>query len=327
MQQETPVQEKPAPEVTPVTLLQEAIKVSVVETATAALPIWQKYAPLEPTLILFSNDPFLVPVPEELHTQAIELVRNGSVEEIQARAVNITPNPLLLHSMAVDVALKAGFFSELIWILPSNNETPLPPLEEFRQGLLDANLINQTEAESLIAQDGVFTGYFRDIPVTIGNLSAIPQSKNPAWVHFDLSFIKPLYKNEVSTPLYPLLMDALGKISRANLSSVGATVSHSNFGGNLSLKTRFLGQDIAHIFSSPSSLKEALPELQARRAQNLYLENFFKKEEILENCLAMEKLAPKDATVKFDIYNIQRTHKQGNLALEALGQAVALDPV
>ncbi len=322
-----PAQKVPAPEIKPEALFHEPVNAILVETATAALPIWRKYAPIKPALILFSNDPFLEPIPTELEDQAIEMVRNGSADQIKTRAVDITPNPLLLHRMAVDAAIKADFFSEIIWVLPSKDDAPLPPLEDFRQSMVEAGLISQTEAATLTKQGGSFSGSFRGMPVMIGNLSAIPLPKNPAWIHFDLSFFKPLYKNEVSTPLYPLIFDAFRKIRSAKLISIGATISSSNLGGPLSLKIRFIGRDLAHLIANPESLDASLPELQARRAQNLYLEQFMKKDEILKNCLAMEELAPDDATVKFDLYNVRRTHKQGELALESLDQAVALDPV
>jgi tetratricopeptide (TPR) repeat protein len=318
-------QEKPLPEIKPVTLLSDPIDVALVETATAALPIWRDYAAHKPALILFSNDPFLTPVPEPLHDQAMKLVRSGNPAQIKARAVDISPNPLLMHPMAVDAALKAGFFSELVWILPLNDEEPLPPLDALRQKMLDNGLLSKAEAKSFAAEGDHYTVVLRGIPVIIGTLAHIPLPKSPAWVHIDLSIFKPLYKNEVSTPLYPLVLDTLRKIRAAGISSVGVTISQSNLGGALSLKVRFLGKDLGHLLEHPASIDKDLPELQFRRTQNLYLEQFMKKEEILENCLKMEALAPEDPSVKFDLYHANREMQRGNQALEYLEKAVALD--
>lgn len=312
---------------TAVTLFVEPVATVLVEAATESLLHWRKYADYKPALILFSNDPFLTPVPKPLHEQAINLVRNGTPEQIKARAVDVSPNPLLMHPMAVDVALRAGLFSELVWILPLKVDDPMPPLEVFRQKMIDGNLLSQTEAESLTAQDDNFVGTWRGIPVSIAKLTAIPQPKTPALIHFDLSFFKPLYKNEVSTPLYPLVLNSLRKIREADISSIGATISQSNLGGALSLKIRFLAKDLSHLIEHPTSLDEDLPELQFRRTQNLYLEQFMKKEEVLENCLKMEGLAPDDASVKFGLYHANREMQRGNQALEYLEKAVDLDPM
>jgi len=320
-------QKKTTPEIKTATLLVDSINVTLVETATAALPLWRDHASHKPALMLFSNDPFLTPVPEPLHDEVMDLVRSGKPAQIKARAVDISPNPLLMHPMAVDAALKAGFFSQLIWILPLKADEPLPAMDVLRQKMLDTGLLSQSEAKSFSAEGEHYTAVLRGIPVTIGTLAHIPRPKNPAWIHFDLSLFKPLYKNEVSTPLYPLVLDTLKKIRAASISSVGATISQSNLGGAISLKVRFLGKDLSHLLEFPASIDEDLPELQFRRSQNLYLEHFVKKEEILENCLHMEILAPEDASVKFDLYYANREMQRGKQALKFLEKAVVLDPM
>lgn len=303
------------------------VKTTLVEAATAALPVWRNYSANRPTLILFSNEPFLTPIPEKLKKDILELVINGDPEQIKIKGVDITSNPLLMHGMAVDAALNAGLFSELVWVIPAPQDTSLPPLEKFRQKLMDARLISQKEADSLTAQGNQYVGTWRGIPVTIASLSFLPKTSNPAFVHFDLGFFKPLYKNEVSTPLYPLIFNTLKKIRSAEFNTIDSTISHSNLGGAISLKVRFIGQDLAYLINHPKSLDEELPELQFRRSQNLYLEQFIKKTEILENCLKMEKSSPNNASVKFDTYLAHRELQHGKLALESLEQAVALDPM
>lgn len=322
-----PVEPPPVAAPASLTLFVDPVDAVLVETATQALPTWRQYIENKPALILFSNDPFLDSVPAPLYDQAMELVRNGSQAQINARAVDISPNPLLMHGMAVDAALKAGLFSEIVWILPSESNAPLPPLDIFKQKLLKAKVATPEETESFARKGNVYTGILRGKPVTFGNLSAIPRPGAPAWVHFDLSFFKPLYTNEVNTPLYPLILNTLKTIRAAGMECIGASISHSNLGGEISLKVRFIGKDLAYLMGNPASLDKGLPELQLRRSQNLYLEQFIKKDDILANCQQMEKLAPDDATVKFDLYNAYREVKKGNLALDALRQAVLIDPM
>jgi len=323
-----PAKEAPSPKTEPATFLIDPVDVKLVETATAALPIWRDHAAQKPALVLISNEPFLDRIPDPIQTESTALVRNGTPAQIKARAVDITANPLLMHTMAVSAALQAGLFSELTWILPVRDEESLPPLPTFRQMMLDRNLVSQAEAESFAETgDHYYTAVLRGVPVTFGTLSHIPQTKTSAWVHIDLSVFKPLYKNEVSTPLYPLVLNSLKDIRSAGIPCIGASISQSNLGGALSLKVRFLGKDLRYLVQHPESVDEDLPELQFRRAQNHYLEQFMKKEEILENCLKMEALAPEDASVKFDLYHANRELQRGNQALEYLEKAVALDPI
>ena len=321
------VKAPPSPAPKPATLLVDALDVALVETATAALPIWRDHAPHKPALVLFSNQPFLDRIPEVLLNQAIDLVRNGTSTQIDERAVKISANPLLMHTMAVSAALQAGLFSELIWILPVKDEGGLPPLETFRQAMLDRNLVSQAEAESFAETGDHYTAVLRGVPATVGTLDHIPHPQSPAWVHIDVSFFQPLYVNEVSTPIYPLVLNSLRKMREGGINSIGATISQSNLGGALSLKIRFLGNDLSHLLKHPASIDAELPELQFRRAQNLYLEQFVKKEEVVENCLKMEALAPNDPSVKFELYNAYREINKGTLALEALAAAVAIDPM
>lgn len=321
----TSSQQKPLPELKTFTLLVDAGNVTLAETATAALPAWRVYAQHKPVLVLFSNDPFLYPVPAPLHAQTMELVRNGDLKQIKVRAVDITPDPLLLHRMAVDAALKAGFFSKLVWVLPNEGDKPLLPLEAFKQKMVDSGIATSEEAKSFALQGGTYSGVLRGIPISACGINAIPQQKAPAWVHFDLSFFKPLYRNEVSTPLYPLIFGVMKQIRTAHIPCVSASVSYSNLGGAIALKVRFIGQDLAHLIKNPDALDGGLPELQIRRAQNLYLEQFMKKDDILKNCQTMNKLAPDNASVKFDLYNAYREIKKGNMALESLRQAVVID--
>jgi len=303
-------------------LLHEPTKVTVVETATAAISVWRKASDKNLPLILFSGEPFLEPVPKQLSDQVAHLIREGTGEQISEKAVDITPNPLLLHRMAVSAALDNDLFSEIIWVLPGDDDAPLPP-----RTLAEKNLMTHADSQTLTLEGGGYSGMRLGKPITITRRTNLPNLDRPAWVHFDLSYFKPTYRNEVSTPLYPLVISTLKTIREARISTFGTTISLSNLGGMIALKVRFLGFELAHLLQHPESLDQPLPELQARRAQNLYLEQFFKTAEIAENTLKMETLAPNDAAVKYDLYLVHRTLKQGNRALVYLNQAVSLDPM
>jgi predicted Zn-dependent protease len=95
----------------------------------------------------------------------------------------------------------------------------------------------------------------------------------------------------------------------------------------LPLETRFLAGDLKKLFVQPDRLDRPVPEPLQRRAQALYLANFFQKDKIHDQYLAMEKELPNDPSVKYGLYQIERQRKNGQAALEYLDQAVAIDPV
>ena len=70
-----------------------------------------------------------------------------------------------------------------------------------------------------------------------------------------------------------------------------------------------------------------MPAYWDARARALYLENFFKKEEVRTIYEEMEKKAPNDPSVKYALYQILRQFKEGDRALNYLAQAVKLDRV
>ena len=117
------------------------------------------------------------------------------------------------------------------------------------------------------------------------------------------------------------------RLRESRLPVIAATVSFSNLSGELPLSTRFLGGMVREFFSDPKRLDAAPSGQEKLRADAMYLENFFRKEEVLERYLAMEKAAPQDPSVKYDLYQTLRQFNRIKEAQEKLSAAVALDPV
>jgi tetratricopeptide (TPR) repeat protein len=319
--------EAPAALLNTATLLQEPIEAHLFELPVQALSVWRSYRRSKPTLVLLSQDPFLQRIPDALQKEAIDLILKGTPEEIAERTSMPGPNPLLLPWMAVDTALRSNLFSEVVWIFPSTVPKDQLDVAQFRQQLLEFGAIDEDEAQSFIPLAGGFAGTVRGLPFHAVPPDALPILERPVVLHIDLGFFQPLYKGEIKTKIYPLLYDSLRLLRDGGLQTAAVTISFSNMSGTLPLAVRFIGPTLTHLVNNPEMLDNKLPLNWQRRADALYLPNFFKTEEARDLFLAMETDLPGDPSVKYDLYQNSRELKEGDKALDYLKQAVALDPV
>lgn len=320
-----PVEEQTATPSVPLRL-PESVSPQVVEHPAAALPLWRRHIDVKPTLILVSNDPFLEPLPDELATEIIQLIRAGSVEWILEKSSPQVPDPLLLPSMAVSAALDAGFFGKVIWLLPHHAEPQSLSAESFRRQLIDYGAASDTEAATFELAGNALRGSIRGVPWIATPFNLFAGTDEPVVLHFDLSLVKSLYKNEIKTPLYPLLGELITPLGRARLKVLDLTISLSQVTAQVPLDTRFIGRDLATLIADPRLFDGDLPTNWLRRAEILYLLNFFQKEQILARYLEMNETDPQDASVDYGLYQISRQMKNEDKALEYLALAVALDP-
>lgn len=319
--------EAPEAILTTATLLQEPIEAHLFELPVQALPVWRSFRGSKPILVLLSQDPFLQPIPAALEKEAIDLALKGTPEEFAERTSMPGPNPLLLPRMAVDTALRSNLFSEVVWIFPSTVPKDQLDIEQFRQQLLEFGAIDEDEAQTFIPLAGGFAGTVRGLPFRAVPPDALPILERPVVLHIDLGFFQPLYKGEIKTALYPLLYNSLGNLRETAMDTAAVTISFSNMSGTLPLTARFIGPTLAHLVNNPEMLDNKLPLNWQRRANALYLPNFFKIEEARDLFLEMEIDLPVDPSVKYDLYQNSRELKEGDKALDYLKQAVALDPV
>lgn len=305
--------------------LKDPLTPELVEYPTAALPVWRQYREVRPTLVLLSNDPCLQPVPAALKGEVGRLIATGSTESLRSRTRPWAPDPLLMPSMAVDAALQGGFFGKVIWVLPTEAAREKLSTEAFKRQLLEFGAIDEKEAASLKLKDGIFSATIRGVPWAAVPISEFKGIKEPAVIHIDLSFLKPLYRNEIKTPLHPLVGNVFRTLQGAKLQTCAVTISLSQMSRQVPLDTRFLGPTMAALVSKPAILDGKLPLSWDRRGQIFYLQNFFEKERVSKLALAMEKDDPKDPSVHYTLYQSYREMKDGDKALAALDRAVALD--
>lgn len=307
-------------------LLKESVEPLLVEAPGEALAAWRPRGEERPALLLLANDPFLRPLPPGLTDEILALARSANPDELRRRGTARVPDPLLLPEMTVTAALRAGFFSRLIWVLPLAAEGEMN-LDTLRGQLREYGALTEEEAAALRPDGGGVSGTAQGLPLRIVPLAALTVPAEPVMLHIDLSYFSPLYKGEIKTPLYPLLGRTLQRLRTLNLSVGAVTISRSNLDGGLPLETRFIADDLAELFRRPELLDSPLPELWDRRSRTLYLANFFQKERIRDLLEEMRQEAPEDASVAYALYQVLRQFREGSAALAELDRAVALDPV
>jgi hypothetical protein len=307
----------------------EPVDAALVETATAALPVWRQHIAQRPTLLILSNNPFLQTIPGPLQEEAARLVRVAEPLEFERKAVLHSASPVLMPSMAVSAALRNEFFERVIWVLPIPPDSPMPTPEVIRSQLVRNGDISEAEAETLTSDGDTLSGRFRDIPWTICRLEALPSLEGEDIIlHIDLSYFSGLYKNEVSTPLYSLLARVGREVRERKWPALDATISMSNLSGHISLKTRFLGKDVASLLEHPDILDaEEMPRLWRLRSRALYLDNLFQPEKSLETYLELEQHYPESPSVKYGLFDMYGQQKEAGKALQRLEEAVALDRI
>ena len=309
------------------TLLRVPIEAKLVEQPAQALSVWRQFRASKPTLVLLSQDPFLLPVPETLRKEAIELIQTGSLESLAEKTSASNSDPLLLPSMAVSSALQSGLFAKVVWVLPTTVPNEQLNVDRFRQQLLDLGAISPNEAQSLVKHDGRIDGSVRGLPFQAVSINALPDLDGPVLLHIDLGYFKPLYKGEIKTKLYPLLYNTCKALQAKNWDASAATISYSNTSGALPLAVRFIGPTLASLLENPERLTKPMPLNWQKRAKALYLPNFLQTEKERDLYLEMEADLPESPAVKYALYQVSRKTKEGTKALEYLAKAVEIDPV
>lgn len=306
--------------------LTQPLSAQIVETTNGALALWRQNAPKRPALVMVANNPAMLPPALQARTGIDRLLKGGSDRDLVWNSSPINSDPLFLPVMSLNVALDAGWFSEVVWIFPTNQPLEKLNLATFQEQLVAAGIASPEEAATFTLNSGRFSGKVHGLPFTAAPAEGLPPLHRQALLHIDIDYFKNLYKGEIKTPLYPLMADLLKKIQAQQWEVAAITVALSNlqFDG-LPLQTRFLGKDLAAIIKDPRLLEGGLPPQWERRSKALYLENFMQSDEIVRLYLEMEKTDPTDPDIQFALYNVSRQKNKTSEALLYLQRSVQLD--
>ena len=169
------------------TFLAESIKLQQNEIATEALPLWRQFAALKPSLLILSGDPMLTPTPEPGREKVANLLKMGSREELVARSRPWTADPLLLPTMTIDAALRAGWFAQFVWALPVPDPNLSLSADTFLNQMHEGGFMAKGDGVGFKVVDQRLRGTVRNIPLTAAALFNVPVMPGPTVVHIDLS--------------------------------------------------------------------------------------------------------------------------------------------
>ncbi|MBW6512018.1 MAG: hypothetical protein K0A93_07880 [Desulfuromonadaceae bacterium] len=305
-------------------LLSAPHKARLVELPEMALPVFRHTMEQKPTLVLMANNPFLAPLPIDSAADIVTLL-GAPAEALVPHFVPFASDPPLLTDMTVSAALAAGYFSRVVWVVPTEGEKELFSGVQLKTQLVDLGAINEAEAASFQEDvDGSVVAVIRGVPWHIVHYTQLPQLSEDVVVYLDLDFFKPLYRGEIKTPLLEITYALLNTLKKNAWKTLNLIICRSNLNG-LPLETRFLGNDLAEAFRTPQLVSGEPPLKWQLRKNALYLENFMQNEKIHAIYRQMLEGSPADPSVKFGLYQILRRLKRGDEALDLLAQAVATD--
>lgn len=304
--------------------LQAGMKARLVEEQTEALPLWREFRYDRPTLLVFSAKTINA-IPETVAAEVARTLATATDAEIVRRTARPSAETLLAADMGITAALRAGYFSRVIWVAPTDETA----------GLSFASFMTQFRAaaggwgrqlDSFQPAGKNISGELEGVPIDIVTLDSLPAVTGPTIVHIDSGFFKGYYRNEIKTPFYLTVVGLLKKVAAKGYKTVAVSVSQDNLMGEISIATRFLGRDLAMIIADPTILEKPVRRLLVR-GDLLYLNNFFKLDLQHEKARELVALDKSDAGAQYALYEVLRGMKQDQEAFAALARAVQLDPV
>ncbi len=310
-------------------LLSDSLSLNVTELPGEALPVWRTTRGNKPTLLLLAGNPMMQAPPAKLKVRIEKLLDESVASELVRQADPVrNPNPLLLPDMTVDVALRAGWFSELVWVVPHTDEHDDLSGTMLRDQLRAAGLINEEESIGLVTDNGtLLSGRLRGVPFRAVTLDTLPHITTPVVLHVDQNWFRDSYRTEIATPMLGLLFNTLGRLREHELSIVAATFCAGNLDHRISLDVRFAKDLLVQAFNDPGILDQAPPQSWQWIKEILYLQNFMQKEMVRERSQQIVAISPEKAWVHFVAYRAAADMRESSNAMSHLAEAVRLDPV
>jgi len=309
-------------------VMQQNITPILFELPSQALQVWRNFKTQKPALVLFSENPFLAPIPQPLKKSVKDLIATGSAEDFTRQASLQRVNPVLLSQQTLSAAIDSQLISEIVWYFPTRSPLAEFKVQNFSKLLVKAGFLSDEEAAQLTrAEEGIFEGRVRGIPLRVVHpLAALPEISQPVLLHIDLGYFRGLFKNSVSTPLYNLLHETALLLRDTQWPTLAVSLSYSNEGGNYALETRFLIKDLAQLLENPQIIDGQMPKNWQNRKEALFSKDFYQESKAQQLMLQSAEQSPLDASVQYDAYRVLIETGQNKEAFEQLDKVVALDP-
>ena len=318
-----PAVEAPSVSATTV-LLHNPAKLIRYEFPSQALQQWYALRSARPALLLYSNDPLLQSTTPAMQKNL--LVRLANHDQVALR-FDIA-DPAILPKMTLHAALEAGLFSAVYWVMPTREEAASLSIDIFRTQMVQLGALSDEEARALTLREGIFSGTVRGVPFHALHPQSDFAISGPVAFHFDLSYLSPLYKGEIKTPVYPLIYQTLKHLRDQRVETLSTSFSYSQISGEIPLGSRFVGDVFEQLFNQPKMLDENLSEAWQKRANALYLPEMFMASDARNILLQLVEAHPDDPSLHFALYQVSREVRSArHTALDHLADAVQRDPV
>ncbi len=278
----------------------------------------------KPWLLLLSGDPFLQPVPQELAVRANKLIKKGGAESFAFSSRFLIPDPILLPQKTLRSLLESDLVTGASWLLPLPEGVRLPDIDQIQNNLASEDLASERELASLSIVNNRSQINIANHPLRFSTLRQETPPSGPLWVHIDLSYLTPLYNNEVKTPLFPLLGSIVRQINRLQSRIIGISISASTYEGAVPMQLRFVSSALA-VALSDSSVLEEVPVEWAQLSRILYLQEFHQVDDILQTVNRMITSNPDSPLAHYRMYRIQQMKHKSEEAEKALLEAIRLD--
>lgn len=297
-----------------------------VEEQANALTLWKKHATGKPVLLLLSAK-VLRPLPTTLQEEVDRLLASDDEVELTRRVAQPVPDLLLAADLGLPAAMRQGWFSKVIWVVPMQKGSELLPLDDFKCMLQERAGGWGGDIQSFaVNEKGAHAGTLGGTPVEVVSIYRLPDLLEPLLVHMDAGFFSAIYSNEVKTPLSPMLASNFRKIAEKEYRVLGVSISHDNQSFEVPLPQRFVANDMAALVADPAKITEPTSTMKTR-GEIRYLDSFFQPETIEQKVRELIHNASADADNHYVLYSALRQARQLDQALNSLEQAIALDPV
>lgn len=309
----------------PKTAFMEPVEPALFELTSGALTTWRTFSGRKPALVLFASHPLLDAIPAELADDVQQLLSSASDQEIVRRGSMAASDTLLLPPQTVSAAIAAGFFSEIVFVLPTRGKPENLSLDDFRNRALRAGFLAPPEAEKLVLKAGVISGTLHGLPFRVAHPEALPKIAGPVIIHIDLGYFRELYVNEIKTPVYRLIYDLVTSLRTAAYPALAVTLTYSNQEIGFSLDSRFMISNLADILRQPKLLDGGTPPSWELRASALYLSAMFSEDQAEQQIVKASIASPNDPSALYALALVQFRNNQPQLGFETLERTVALD--
>jgi len=299
-------------------------RVFLFEQPHEALKTWVKDGEKDRVLIIFSADLSLGRMDPNDLLGSRDLASANKWDQLLARDFPTVAKYPINARNYLYFAHEAGIIKEIYWVPPTKSSVGAMSLDDYKNTLESQGAL-KSDLDSL-KQDGVsIKGTIGGVPVMIYSLKDLPALGEDALVVFDVSFFADLYENEVKTPILDMFSGVFSTIESKHIPVSEAVVSYSTVLGSAPLELRYVGDYIFTYLKKPASVSNRPPKAWGLHSTALYYQSFYQTDQGIELYRQAIKLAPKDASLRYDLARTYFSSKDNGLAITELNRAVSLD--